>query len=158
MDDEEQWGYRIDIRCGVQGRGHRKRGVAITSFVHDGDGRWHEYVVSPWSEKHLTDDVRHGPDSGTTLAGDSPHIDHDRVEVGSEYARTLRTVYTLVCPVCSPERTAANTWYGFRRAPGASVDLTEPQLFAALNHARHAGIRDLELALLSGIVQHMAKA
>lgn len=149
---------RIRIRCGEKGRGHRAKGVIVTSFIYHGEGQWTEHAVGPWRAKHLTPFDGNTPDSGNTLAGDSPNIDHDRLfsDEAHEYRRTLRNVYSLACPVCAPGRTPAQRSHGRRRGP--SVDLTQEQLHAALNQARLAGITELDLALLAAIIQGMAQA
>lgn len=142
----------VRIHCGMKGDGHRAKGVLITSFVRHDENEWVEYVRGPWRKNHLTGWDAEGPDSGATLSGDEP-VDHERLfgDDAEEYRRTLRSVYTIACPICAPGHTPLGRRFEARR--GQNVQLTQPQLFAALERARHAGIHDLTLALLSAIVQ-----
>lgn len=146
----------VRIHCGVTGKAHRAKGVLITTFVRHGRDEWTEHVTGPWRRSHLTAWDAEGPDSGLTLSGDSP-VDHERLfsdDVDS-YRRTLRNVYTIACPVCAPGHTPQGRRFETRR--GENVQLTQEQLFSALENSRNAGISDLSLTLLSAIVQAGSK-
>jgi len=153
--------YSVVVRCDATKPPHRKKGVVVASFDYDElKNSWFERFTKggyriAWSKK----DLNGVPTHSEAIDANNKLVNYDRFTLGDggsrEYARGIRWVYELVCPVCSPARTPQERGYG--TAKGSSLPIREEVLGQILNGFRQIGKHTTTLTELRDIIQEGAK-
>jgi len=154
MSDPQHDYAEIVIWCESREMGHRSKGVVVASLYRNGLGGWSQRFVGGYRREWSTQLGESTPDLGTTVMAEGRAVPSPVPIEMSAYSGS-HTVYEIVCPVCSPERTPAAREHGSRR--GVSLQATESNLARALDKMAESGKSRFTLSEFSTIVVYMAQ-